>query len=44
MPLSLTRRCGDKIQFIFPDDFLDADLSELQRTGISLCVSQIDAH
>lgn len=41
MPLSLTRRCGDKIQFIFPDKITEADLQELQRKGITLSVSQI---
>lgn len=41
MPLSLTRRCGETIQFIFPDDMTDADLRELRRKGISLSVSQI---
>lgn len=29
MPLSLTRRCGEKIKFIFPSDMTGADLREL---------------
>lgn len=41
MPLSLTRRCGDSIQFIFPEDMTDTDLRELRRKGICLSVSQI---
>lgn len=44
MPLSLTRRCGDKIQFIFPSNMTDADFRELQRTGISVKVSQINGN
>ena len=44
MPLSLTRRRGDKIQFIFPDEITEADLRELQRKGISLSVSQINGN
>lgn len=43
MPLTLTRRCGEEIQFRFPTDLTEDEIQEIVRTGISVSVLDIDS-
>ncbi|AEF22121.1 MULTISPECIES: carbon storage regulator [Pseudomonas] len=43
MPLTLTRRCGEEIQFRFPADLTEDEIQEMVRTGISVSVLDINS-
>lgn len=44
MPLSLTRRRGELIQFQFPEDITEEELKELLQTGISVKLADISGN